>query len=144
MQKMFAYSVKNNTDLSARTLDLLKIEQAFWKEKGIPWRLIFRSSIPTTRIENVRWFEPFGPRSILIPLRHRAAETEAALYPMVVAGVPLNEACARVDACLSLPRGTALTHVRMFLHAAVWSVDLDVRINPMAPLQITTRNISKL
>ena len=144
MQKMFACTVKNNTDLSARTLNLLKIEQAFWEEKGIPWRLIFRSSIPTNRIENVRWFESFGPRSILIPLRHRAVEIEAALYPMVVAGVRLNEACARVDACLSLPQGTALTHVRMFLHTAVWAVDLDVRINPMAPLLITTRNISKL
>jgi hypothetical protein len=144
MEKMYAYSVKNTPDLDARTIDLLKIERAFWTELGVPWQLLIRPQIPTNRIENVRWFENFSPRSVLIPAKDRAREVELTLYPLVTSGMPLNEACARVDIDLGLKAGTALTHVRMFLHAWVWVVDLDVRINTLAPLQILARNLNKL
>jgi len=143
-RKLFAYSVKKAPNLPEVQVRKLEIEGAYWRELGVPWRLVYRTDAPQNRIRNYRWFENYLPTSPLIPFKARWREIERVLYPLVNSDLTLAAACEKADAILSLPEGASLSQVRFYLCSRIWSVDLDVIISSFRPLVLLERNLGAL
>ena len=57
--KLVAYSVKNDRNLTKRTLELLCVEKAYWLSKGIPFELLFKEDVNRIFATNIRLVTEF-------------------------------------------------------------------------------------
>lgn len=52
--KLHAYSVKSDRDLSKRTLEILCIEKLYWKRNNIEFDMLFKEDVNTIFASNIR------------------------------------------------------------------------------------------
>ena len=119
------------TDSLERKQDLLELERAFAEGSGWPWALVTEKEVPEIRADNlVTLNEKFNLR--LKDLESsRFDEVAGAVMRRITKGVSLAAACDGVDRELRLrTEGTALSVSLNRLARKVWSVDLDLPLDP--------------
>lgn len=57
--KEIAYSVKVSRDLSERELQILCIEKLYWANKGIGFKMLFKTDVNLMMVRNIRIVVPF-------------------------------------------------------------------------------------
>jgi hypothetical protein len=55
--RFVAVSFKPEKELTARTLEKLLLERAYWNRRGITWLLVTDKNLPSIRVGNLRFFE---------------------------------------------------------------------------------------
>lgn len=104
-----AYAVKQAKDITERIVDKLAIEQAYWTKRRIPWSLILDNRLPRQLIANMELVMEFAEHGRLPCDALVVRDASAWIVPHLSTGAPLRIVCARCDAALGLPGGTALS-----------------------------------
>lgn len=52
--KLHAYSIKTDTNLNERTLQLLCIEKLYWNKQGVPYTLLYKVDVNKILVSNIR------------------------------------------------------------------------------------------
>lgn len=104
-----AYAVKCVKDLTARTIQKLAIEQAYWAARNTRWSLVLDENIPAQLVRNMELLIEFADRERLPCESFFVPVIKSWLVPALCSGLPLRVACARCDDVLHLLPGTALS-----------------------------------
>lgn len=133
-----AWSVKYRSDSSARTRAKLRLEQAFWAEQGVIWRIATEDTVPDVVVRNLRWIRPGADLADCTALTVAAIRRIAPSLTDEVLGATdtLADCAARCDARLGLARGDALAVARHLLATRRWTVDMLRPVGPDTSLEL--------
>ena len=134
-----AYQVKPLAMLkNPRTVEKLKIEAAYWKVRGVPWKLVTEREMNPVLIRNVRRIHPFFFDDAIYPYAGLVETVHARVTPCLAAGVPLLALCTECDQALKLKAGATLKLTYHLIAHRRWPVDFSVPMNVDQPLRLLT------
>ncbi|GKU76631.1 TnsA endonuclease N-terminal domain-containing protein [Paenibacillus sp. L3-i20] len=134
-------TVKPNSKLDERTLELFEIERRYFAEQGTAWRIITEDEIPEILVTNVEWLveakylntRPGMDDEILSLVSEE-------LYAFIVydAGQSaISKLCLRADKSFGLQQGTSLFILQHMLANKRWVTDMHTKkIKEFEPLVI--------
>ncbi|MDF2569364.1 MAG: hypothetical protein K0R55_968 [Sporomusa sp.] len=142
--QLIAICVKPSQKLKeTRIREKLEIEQFYWRELGIPWKIVTEKEIPVDLVKNLQWLystrnwydqkPPFSPElSCFIegPLLEELSDENR----------PLSISALIVDKRLELKPGTCLDIFRYLVAIGYWKVDMLSFIDTAKSIKVT-RNI---
>lgn len=133
-----AWSVKYRSDSSPRTREKLRLEQAFWAEQGVTWRIATDDAVPDVVVRNLRWIRPGPDLADCTALTVADIRRIAPLLTDEVLGGTgtLADCAARCDAHHGLVPGNALAVARHLLATRRWIADLLRPVGPDSPLEL--------
>lgn len=123
-----AFAVKPSKDLlHPRVREKLGIEQQYWQEQGIEWRILTEDNLGNQFVRNLRWLHPFAELSSLYPYDGHVVKDVAVNLTRLVREQPgqrLADLCEQYDA--SLTSGVrSLAVARYLLANQLWVTDLS-------------------
>ncbi len=137
--KQTAYQVKPFAVLkNPRTVEKLQIEAAYWKVRGVPWKLVTERELDPVLVRNVRRIHPFFHVDTLHPHANAVEAVYDYLTPRLTTGVPLLALFIESDQALKLKAGATLKLVYHLLTHRRWPVDFSVPLNVDQPLRLLT------
>lgn len=139
-RKNFARSIKPARELEdPRVIEKLAIEQDYWANEGVDWKLVTEEEMPATLVKNISWVHPKFLASDLAPLGDRDLQAiEEHLGESVPKSqTPLRNLTTLCDEELGLRPGSALACVRHFLATRHWLTDMSTLIEPTQIIKIS-------
>jgi len=134
-----ARTIKPSDSLNdKRTIEKLKIEELYWRDRQIPWCIVTEKEISLVKSSNINWLHPRRyPNSLsvpktMIPVLQKALEERIETHPYY----PLTDITQELDLYFKLHKGTCLAVARHLLANKIWQVDMEVKINPDRPLNL--------
>jgi len=132
-----ARTIKPSDSLNdKRTLEKLKIEEFYWRDRQTPWCIVTEKEISFVKSSNIGWLHPRrNPNSLSVP-KAKISVIQNVLEERIAANpyYPLTDITQDIDSYFKLHRGTCLAVVRHLLANKIWQVDMEVKINPDRPL----------
>lgn len=132
----YATAIKSSQDIKKeRTLQKLRIEEAYWKKKGIPWTLVTEKDIPMCKVNNLRWLY-LGELSVdsLIPKTNQRQSIIAGFLELYGDySIPFNEITETMESYYHLHSGTMLQLFKWLVREKRIILDLSVPIDPNEP-----------
>lgn len=130
--RFVAHSIKPASKINRRVLEKLQIEQSFFKDAGIGWRLITENQINYDLVKNIEWLH--SARS-LEDNSYLTKELINKLEPILYEAIqnknkPLAKITLELDEIEELPQGTCMNAVRYLIANRLWEVDLSQRFVP--------------
>jgi hypothetical protein len=136
----FARSVKPARELEdPRVIEKLAIEQAYWEERNVDWKIVTEDELPQTLVENIKRLHPKFLACNLAPLnQHDLRAIEEHLKQRVLESqTPLRNLTTLCDEDLGLASGSALSCVWHFLATRHWRTDMATPIEPTKIVKIS-------
>ncbi len=133
--RLEARTIKSAGELqNKRICEKFSIEYAYWKSKGIDWKIVTDRNINKDKALNCRWLSQPPKLNELIPdhqLRSLVQEVFFRLYQNM--DIPFSAICGFIEQRYSLSPGNALCIFRHLVLSGRIPLNLDVRINPLEP-----------
>jgi hypothetical protein len=138
--RLRARTLKQEGDLSIRTVEKLTIEQRFYQEAGIDWKLVTDRDIPHAFVQNVEWlhrsrFLEFSPSEI----NGAIIETIAPKLLLAIQkqNRPLSAITIHFDEKTGLSVGSSMFIIQHMLATKRWKTDMYKKINPSTVIEIS-------
>ncbi|MBV6716560.1 TnsA endonuclease N-terminal domain-containing protein [Paenibacillus chitinolyticus] len=136
----YARTLKHSGDLSIRTVEKLSIEQRYYNEQGIDWKVVTDREIPQAFVQNVEWlhrskFLEFAPAEINENLIGILAPK--LLVEILKQNRPLSTITIEFDEKTGLPTGSSMFIVQHMLANKNWVVDMYKKINPSEIIKLS-------
>jgi hypothetical protein len=125
-------TVKTQSDLSKpRTIAKLQIEQQYWLEKNVDWKIIIADEIPLNFFMNMTLIHPCFILDETIITSDQVPEIATYLTQFVIKRiVPLADITEYSDQYFGLREHTSLYLVKHLIARRYWRVDMNIKINP--------------
>ncbi|CAH1057603.1 TnsA endonuclease C-terminal domain-containing protein [Paenibacillus pseudetheri] len=136
--QLYARTLKEAGDLSIRTVEKLTIEQRYYQEKGIDFKVVTDLDVPRAFVENIEWvhrsrFLKFAPSELSTSLIKTIAPE---LFLRIKQKMPLSIITIEFDEKLGLPIGTSMFIVQHMLATKQWKVDMYKKIYPSEIIEV--------
>ncbi|MEF7440621.1 TnsA endonuclease N-terminal domain-containing protein [Paenibacillus lautus] len=140
-----ARTLKHASDLSIRTVEKLTIEQRYYQELEIDWRVVTDREIPRAFVHNVEWlhrsrdleFAPADLNQTLIEILAPNILTE-----ILKRNKPLSAITIEFDDKTGLSTGASMFIVQHMLATKRWKVDMYKKIVPTEIIEISESVLS--
>ena len=138
-------TVKPESELKdSRVLEKFEIERLYWDARGARLGIVTGRELPKGLVKNLSWIDDYHE------ITSETLSPEAIdgigdhLFDRIIANpsAALNATCAEADNRLGYGSGTSLGVVRHAISRKLWTVPLDVEIDPGAPLPTPARTMS--
>ncbi len=138
VEMQVARSFKKSDDLASdRTVEKLEIERLYWESQGIDWAIVTEKELPATLVANLEWLQSHSSLDEHQITASVVTHVEECLRePVAERADRLRHLCNSVDERLALSPGTSLTVVKHLIARRLWIVDMQMSINPNAPLSV--------
>jgi hypothetical protein len=136
--KLYARTLKEAADLSIRTIEKLTIEQRYYQEQEIDWKVVTDLDIPLAFVENIEWlhrskFLKFAPSVLSLSLIETIAPE---LLSEIKKKRPLSTIAIEFDQKVGLPVGSSMFIVQHMIATKQWKTDMYKKINPFEIIEI--------
>jgi len=133
-------TLKHANDLTLRNVEKLTIEQRFYEEQGIDWKVVTDRELPTAFIQNIEWLHrsrslEFAPSALNEGIIKIVAPS--LLTEVLKRNRPLSTITIESDGKTGLPIGSSMFIVQHMLATKQWKVDMYKKINPSEIIGIT-------
>lgn len=135
---LLARSIKPGSDLlSKRTLEKIMIEQLYWKERGVDFKVVTEKQIQRNLAWNVSFIH--SAKALTDPLVSPQLlwVIEQKLFSMVQ---QKHDSYAKValenDKALGLEGGTSLMVIKHLIANRIWEADMSKKLDPGYPLTV--------
>ncbi|WP_219834243.1 TnsA endonuclease N-terminal domain-containing protein [Paenibacillus sp. R14(2021)] len=136
----FARTLKHAGDMNIRTIEKLTIEQRYYMELGINWRVVTDRELPRAFVLNVEWLHrsrllEFAPQEVNQKLIDILAPK--LLFEIRKQNRPLSSITIEFDEKTGLSIGSSMFIVQHMLATKKWSTDMYKKINPSDSIHIS-------
>lgn len=138
-------SVKPSSELAdTRVQEKLEIERVYWAELGFILVIITEKEIPEIMVKNIEHLRCYYSlkERLVITLRNICRIEDTLLPDVQTRKLPLNELAFQCDEKLGFKNPTSLTVVKHLLAHQRWLMDMNVLLDPEAPLPFIGQNQS--
>jgi hypothetical protein len=136
-EPMIAIQVKPASRLSkSRTIELLELERLYWKEKGVPWKIITENELSKQMTQNISWLYPEQREEI-------SPEVLNDWFDFYAQKIRENgnkriiDLCKQIDSAYQLELGQSLSEVRQLIAKRFFIFDLSL----YSVTQLTCENV---
>lgn len=138
-------TVKPESELkNSRVLEKFEIERLYWDARGGRLGIVTGRELPEALVRNLTWIDDYHviTSETLSPAAIDAIGDH--LFDRILANpdAALNATCAEADDRMGYGPGTSLGVVRHAISRKLWTVPLDVRIDPGAPIPTPARTMT--
>jgi hypothetical protein len=131
-------TVKPQSKLTPRTIELFEIERRYFTELGMPWRIVLDIDLPMTLIQNVDWMFEAKNLDTRPSVDQEVIELIADhFFEQIVkdqAKTPISKLCLRCDKLFGLEWGTCLFILQHMLANKHWQTNMNQAIAESKPL----------
>jgi hypothetical protein len=136
--KLLARSIKPERELgSHRVIEKMMIEQTFWEERGIDFKVVTEREIPKSFVENVEYMYHAKRLEDSPGLTAKMIDKMEPILHEKVSGssLPLVKSLLEIDHQIGLEPGTSLWIVKHLIANQYWRVDMSIKFDPSKPLE---------
>ncbi|WP_160394748.1 TnsA endonuclease N-terminal domain-containing protein [Paenibacillus sp. MMS18-CY102] len=138
---LLARSIKTESDLlSKRTLEKIMIEQLYWKERGIDFKVVTEKQIQRNLAWNVGFIHSAKASMDTLVSPQMLWLIEKRLFTMLQ---QQHSSYAKValenDQALGMEGGTSLWVIKHLIANRIWEVNMSKKIDPGYPLEVQRR-----
>lgn len=138
-----ARSVKSSSELNKpRTVEKLRLEQAYFNEAGIPWSIVTEKEINPYKVQNLRWLYYTTQFEELVPcesLRKQCSRLFYELYMEELQSLPDVIDC--IESLYSIPEGTGIAILKSLIRQEKIPFDIEKPINLNDPVHPAGRRL---
>ncbi len=134
----FVRTVKTKSDLlKLRTIQKLQIEQQYWLERDVNWKIVIADEIPSQFVINMKFLHSAFTLDEKIVTKDQIAEIADFLTQAVLKkNLPLRDITIQSDKHFKLERHTSLYIVRHLIAKRFWRIDMTTIFNPVNVLEL--------
>ncbi|WP_371924671.1 TnsA endonuclease C-terminal domain-containing protein [Endozoicomonas sp. SCSIO W0465] len=130
-----AIHIKPANQLKDRTLEKIRIEQAYWLLKGIKFMIITDRCLPKNIINNLEFV--IGHARINLTDSHSEKIKHMIIQSINIKDGKINELCREIDDKMQLNKGESLNMFYQMI--AIREIDVDLRNFSIGPITHSTQ-----